>query len=70
MDIIIDYDNNCVRLNSGSMYDLAKYDFDNRNLKMVQSLLIEVLNASAGREALDVSLCKQDDGTLSTIEDY
>jgi hypothetical protein len=69
MDIIIDYDNGCVILNNGDIEDLCRFHFDSKNLKNVRGLLAEILNSLADKD-LSISFCEQDDGSLTTIEEY
>ena len=75
MTIIIDYDNDAVRI--GSDYAFSNGDESKittvrqlKNMRQVGELLIEVVNALCQHESanINVSLMKQDDGEITTIE--
>ena len=77
MTIVIDYDNDAVRIGS----DLAfANDIESKiiiirevkNIVQVQQILCEVINAICEYKSADlnISLMKQDEGLITTIEEY
>ena len=77
MTIIIDYDNDAVRIGSNYAFDngieskIITYKITG-SMKQIQGLLCEVVNAiyDANDTDTNFSLMKQDDGEITIIEEY
>lgn len=73
MTIVIDYDSDAVRIGPDSAFDTGResdiivYKIAG-SMKQIQELVTEVLNAASG--ASFIFLKKQDDGEITTIEEY
>lgn len=75
MKIIIDYDNDCVRLGQVDAFNVP----DSKaimvfsmpsDLKTVETLVKEMCNMLGDAVYCDMVICKQSDGVITTVEEY
>lgn len=73
MDIVIDYDNDCLRLEGGPVAVRTKADVwmgPVYRAEEVQAFLSELLNAINPKMRDGLRLTRQDEGTLTVLEEW
>lgn len=70
MTITIDYDNDCIRMKRVYHHDDVTFKITD-NIKNTENFIKEMINMICdGNDHPPISICKQDDGEITIIEEY
>ena len=70
MTITIDYDNDCIRMKRVYHHDDIIFKMSGQ-MSHMESMIKEMINMICdGQDHPPISILKQDDGTITTIEEY
>ena len=69
MTIIIDYDNDSVRIGKDSQSKMIEVLITG-SMSQVTRLICEIVNVACDEKEISIELLQQDEGQLTAIEDY